>query len=142
MIAGTRRKSLGRSSGIRRAAKSRAGFTREDMRLWDYRARCDCLDRAGHRCEMADRPGHVCRGPLQDHHVIGRRTLATRWEPENHLALCAGAHKWWHSGAEGREQWDWFVRKYGEPRLERLNALRRSGRPDREAVKQMLGILE
>jgi len=32
-------------------------------------------------------------GPLNAHHVIGRRNLATRWDLRNGICLCVGCHK-------------------------------------------------
>lgn len=139
-LARKRQGPLGRKSGIRRAAKSRCGFTRTEIRWWDDVARQRCHQTYNERCAMYYKPGHVCMGGLQDHHVITKRIYATRWDPENHLLLCQGAHFWWHNRAEGGEQWRWFVLQYGESRLARLNDRRTLGRPTREEVLAMLGI--
>lgn len=75
---------------------------------------------AGGRCERCG--DSDCA--LEHHHVIGRRCIATRWRPENALALCLPCHRWWH--ASRRRAIRWFVEKFGPDRLELLNRLKRA----------------
>jgi len=43
-------------------------------------------------CEMAGLDEHQCAGVLNWAHIIGRANLRLRYEPYNHLILCAGEH--------------------------------------------------
>ncbi len=56
----------------------------------DKLARETCFARDGHKCvRCVSRKVQWC-------HIVGRRHLATRWEPDNNLSMCAGCHMWWH----------------------------------------------
>ncbi len=60
---------------------------------------------------------------LQDAHIIGRaKSLAIRWDEENHLCLCVRCHLyWWHK--QPLEAAQWFEEKW-PGRYEKLNQKR------------------
>lgn len=55
------------------------------------------------RLQVLERDGGVCvrcrndQNGAQWAHIISRRHLSTRWEPDNALTLCGGCHFFWHS---------------------------------------------
>lgn len=42
---------------------------------------------------------------LQCAHIIGRRNLRLRYDPQNALTLCAGCHFWWHENPFDSTEW-------------------------------------
>jgi 5-methylcytosine-specific restriction endonuclease McrA len=88
----------------------------------DAAARQACFERDRHTCVRCGRKPPQVR--IQWCHVIGRRHLCTRWEPDNHLTMCGGCHMFWHeyptlSG-------DWFRKNWPE-RHEHILALYNAG---------------
>jgi 5-methylcytosine-specific restriction endonuclease McrA len=87
----------------------------------DRAARLNCLMAAGGRCERCA----TSDGRLEWHHIITRAIRATRWRPENGVALCMTCHRWYHRSP--RLGVAWFVEKYGQGRLDLLRMLRNGG---------------
>lgn len=71
----------------RRTAKPRTKIRAELDRLFAAEVR------ASGPCAARDYPGHRCAGPLQCAHIVSRRYEATRWDRQNAMPLCAGAHR-------------------------------------------------
>lgn len=114
----TREEAVKRSRLLRRKALRRISPRRRLQADLDRAARFECLLAAGGACARCARTDL----PLEWHHVIGRRTIALRWHPENALALCMECHRWWHG--HPRTALHWFVEKFGEARLALLYAVR------------------
>ena len=80
-----------------------------------------------------DRP---CGGVLQCAHLISRRPgyLATRYDHDNAVALCAAHHKWFTE--RPLEWWDWCENRLGPVRWEELRdrAKASKGRPDYQPI--------
>lgn len=58
--------------------------------------------------------------PVQWAHVLSRRHLCLRWEPDNAMSLCAGCHLFWHH--EPALAVEWFLKNFAD-RWERVNAI-------------------
>jgi 5-methylcytosine-specific restriction endonuclease McrA len=64
------------------------------------------LDRDGHECVKCGK-----ESTLQLSHVVGRRSMALRWDLKNLKTLCMRCHLyWWHK--EPMESWMWFQREF------------------------------
>jgi 5-methylcytosine-specific restriction endonuclease McrA len=85
-------------------------------------------ERGGHRCQ---RCGSVpAKGGLHCAHMFTRRTRATRFDPDNALALCYGCHQYVDSHAEEKQVlWRSVI---GNERFDAL-AARAHGKRDRVA---------
>ena len=99
----------------------------------DKAARESVFERDGYACVRCGKRPPAVR--LQPCHVIGRRHLCTRWEPDNIFTGCGGCHIWWHeyptlSG-------DWFRKNWPE-RHEHILALYNAGAKFTDArIKEM-----
>lgn len=102
-------------SGIKRTAAD-AKFSREIRE----RDRFTCQ-----RCGGRPDP----RG-LHAAHMFTRRTYATRWDPDNALALCYGCHQYLDSHPEEKERL--WLRKLG---VKRFDALRLKAHVVRQGVR-------
>lgn len=76
--------------------------------------RCDTLASAYYRrltpyCQAAGKVNMKCGGPIQWCHILGRGNLRIRYEPYNHLILCAGAHVWF---THHPQEWFEFVQEH------------------------------
>jgi len=99
--------------------------------------------RAGYRCERCGRGGADGNGGvvLHCHHIYTRSIKRMKWLLLNLICLCQGCHHWWHEVAQGGEQWDWLVEKFGGERLRRLQmikAQRGQKNPDLKLTKLYL----
>lgn len=80
------------------------------------------LDAAA-RAEVFERDGGICircsnsERAVQWAHVLSRRHLCLRWNPENAMTLCAGCHLFWHH--EPAMALDWYFKNFAE-RWERI----------------------
>lgn len=102
------------------ASSKRTRQRRKAVKELDEMARTQVFDRDGRLCQRCGDP----KKAVQWCHIISRRHLCTRWEPDNALALCAGCHMFWHeyptlSG-------DWFRKNWPE-RHEHILALYNAG---------------
>ena len=62
---------------------SRKGLNKKLDKAWS-----DAIKRrANQRCEVCGKTD-----TLNSHHIVGRRNLATRWDIQNGVCLCAGCH--------------------------------------------------
>lgn len=75
------------------------------------------LDAAA-RQEVFERDGAVCirchdrNRAVQWAHVLSRRHLCLRWNPDNAMSLCGGCHLFWHH--EPALAVDWFIKNFSE----------------------------
>ncbi len=70
-------------------------------------------------CEAADRDtGINCGGGLQWCHILTRAILHMRYEPYNHLILCAGHHVYW---THSPDLWTKFLEQHFPERLTLAN---------------------
>ena len=112
--------------------KKRSRVRRTRMLTLDRMAKDLAMHRADGRCEKCG-----TNERLQCHHIITRRILSLRWEPDNLLILCAGCHLWWHH--EPLSAVEWLQSVAPEERLDRLRQMRnRKAKPDLEATYAML----
>ena len=86
-----------RNHSRRDRTRSRAGMVRE----LDALARQEVFERDGHKCMMCSSEKNI-----QWAHVLSRRHLAIRWNPDNAMTLCAGCHLFWHH--QPLAAIDWF----------------------------------
>jgi hypothetical protein len=86
------------------------------------------------RCMDEDRP-HFCEGGifLQWAHLIGRGYLIVRYDEDNSVTLCRGAHMYY---TQRKLEWDDWCKAYlGEERWEALRQRAKAGgTPDYEAI--------
>lgn len=94
------------------------------------------LERDG-RCMDEDRT-HLCAGPLQWAHLISRGYWIVRYDEDNSVALCQGAHYFYtHRPVEWQ---DWCVAYLGQERWEALRQKAKAGGiPDYQAIIDTYG---
>ncbi len=63
----------------------------------------------------------ACVGPLQCCHILSRRFLATRYDPDNAVAGCAGHHAYW---TRQPDRWQAFLETWPRLRSITLHQLR------------------
>ena len=99
--------------------RSKKATSRHHMiKALDAAARQIVFERDGHRCVRCNSPDR----DVQWAHILSRRHLCTRWNPDNALALCAGCHMFWHN--EPALSVPWFIGLYRE-RWESITAILR-----------------
>lgn len=69
-------------------------------------ARAECVSRDLGQCQKCGGPG------AEVHHIIGRRRLRLRFEPDNLLLMCCACHDWYE--AHKLTAHDWFRRHWPE----------------------------
>lgn len=102
--------------------------TRKRRRLvaqQDAECREIVFERDGSKCVKCGRS----TGKLDWAHIVTRRDMTLRHDPENSLVLCAGDHFWWHH--QPLEAVTWFQNTY-PLRYEYLMESRRTIRRVRE----------
>ena len=97
----------------------------------DKLVRRKILERDG-RC-MDEERVHRCAGPLQWTHLISRGYLAVRYDDDNSVAMCQGAHMFY---TKRPLEWeDWRIAFLGQARWDALRArAKRGGIPDYEQI--------
>lgn len=88
-------------------------------------------------CQMAEGPGgRGCFGRLECAHLIRRGFKATRWDPRNAVALCAGHHGWMTNHPLA---WaDWRQERLGASWPELLRKAYGGPKPDVAAIVEQL----
>ena len=103
-----RRRAMARVGGCERCRAEKYDSTREDG---------------------TGRPAYL---QLQCSHFIGRTTKAVRWDADNAAGLCGGCHMLLEHNPDQHQEW--FLAHLGEDGYNMLQARRRQGRPDRNAL--------
>lgn len=91
-----------RPNRVRKTSRAKLGKKADDLFSLIVRHPGVCL--AIGRLE-----GHSCGGGLQCAHVVSRRYRSTRWDFDNAVPLCAGAHRYF---TDRQCEWDVFVERY------------------------------
>ena len=92
--------------------------------------------KANYICEYCGNKPKSRQG-LHCSHFIGRRYRSTRWLEENASCLCFSCHNYMHDFPSIHTEF--FVKRLGSDRLERMEILARSGnKPDLEAIEANL----
>lgn len=92
------------------ASRKRRRTKRSEKARKDAEARAVVMERDHYKCQLAGGMGPTCSKQMQWCHIKSRRYLATRWRPENALALCAAHHRWSHDNPD--EFIPWWEREF------------------------------
>jgi hypothetical protein len=68
------------------------------------------------KCELAGVDGYgPCAGPLNAHHIFGRRNFSVRWDLDNGICLCVSHHHFGRFSAEGSPTvfTNWLIQERG-----------------------------